>query len=203
MGNKMSKFLNGSSALIEKPEDLTPEKKRKHIEAEELTNSKKIRNDTQNAVSLNSIINRGIPHVAELIFESMDTPELLSCMEVSETWKELAENVLIKRWKGKMLKACQNGQTKVVQLLLECCNSEESGLNTRDKYGWTPFMWACLYGHKEVVQLLLDTTEMNIDLNARNQLGQTAFMHACRNGLFVIFFSFIHSLNLFYRRYCL
>ena len=91
------------------------------------------------------------------------------------------------------MKACKNGQTKVVQLLLECCNSEKSGLNTRDKYEWTPFMRACLYGHKEVVQLLLDTTEMNIDLNARNQLGQTAFMHACRNGLFVIFFSFIHS----------
>ena len=80
------------------------------------------------------------------------------------------------------MKACKNGQTKVVQLLLECCNSEKSGLNTRDKYEWTPFMWACLYGHKEVVQLLLDTTEMNIDLNTRNQLGQTALMFACSKG---------------------
>ena len=76
MGNKMSALLHGYSALIEKP-------------------------DTQNAVSLNAIINRGIPHIGELIFKSIDTRELLSCMEVSETWKELAENVLIKRWNEK------------------------------------------------------------------------------------------------------
>ena len=97
----MSALLHGYSAYIEKP-------------------------DTQNAVSLNAIINRGIPHIGELIFESIDTRELLNCMEVSETWKELAENVLIKRWKGKMLEACQNGETKVVQLLLERYNPEEN-----------------------------------------------------------------------------
>ena len=131
---------------------------------------------------MEKIINLGIPHVAEQIFESIDTPGLIKCLEVSETWKVLAENVLIKRWKGKMFEACQNGETKVVQLLLECCNSEESGLNTRDELGRTPFIWACENGHKEVVQLLLDTSEMNIDLNARNRYGETAFMLACMTG---------------------
>ena len=77
------------------------------------------------------IIHRKIPHVGELIFESIDTPGLLKFLEVSQTWKELAGNVLIKRWKGKMYEACQNGETKVVQLLLERCNSEESGLNIK------------------------------------------------------------------------
>ena len=81
---------------------------------------------------MDKVINLGIPHVAELIFESIDTPGLINCMEVSETWRELAENVLIKRWKGKMLEACKNGETKVVQLLLENCTSEESGLNAKD-----------------------------------------------------------------------
>ena len=95
----------------------------------------------QNTHSLNKVINLGMPHVAERIFESIDTPGLVKCLEVSETWRELAENVLVKRWKGKMLEACRNGETKVVQLLLERCNSEESGLNTKDKLGLTPFMW--------------------------------------------------------------
>ena len=86
----------------------------------------KIGNDTQNAISVNAIINRGLPYVGELIFESMDTRELVNCMEVSETCKELADNVLIKRWKGKMLTACKSGETKVVQLvLLKRCNSEK------------------------------------------------------------------------------
>ena len=67
-----------------------------------------------------------------------------------------------------MFQACKRGQTKVVQLLLERCNSEESGLNTKDKYGWTAFMIACLRGHKDIVKLLLEHLDPNIDLNARN-----------------------------------
>ena len=64
------------------------------------------RNDRpRNTHSLNKVINLGIPHVGELIFESLDTPELIKCLEVSETWRELAENVLIKKWKGKMNEA--------------------------------------------------------------------------------------------------
>ena len=128
---------------------------------------------------MDKIINHGIPHVAELVFESIDTPELIKCLEVSETWKILAENVLIKRWKGKMFEACKNGETKIVQLLLERCNSEESGLNIKDEHGETAFMWACSNGHKDVVKLLLDYSE-GIDLNARdNVMKWTAFMLAC------------------------
>ena len=76
---------------------------------------------------MDKVINLGIPHVGENIFRSINTPGLIKFLEVSETWKVLAENVLVKRWKGKMFKASKSGETKVVQLLLECCNSEESG----------------------------------------------------------------------------
>ena len=136
------------------------------------------RNDRpQNTHSLNKVINLGIPHVGELIFESIDTPGLIKCLEVSDTWKVLAENVLIKRWKGKMFEACKNGETKVVQLLLERCNSEESGLNARDNNGWTALMKACHHGHKDVVKLLLDHSE-RIDLNATDDIGFTALRWA-------------------------
>ena len=63
---------------------------------------------------MDKVINHGIPHVGELIFESIDTPELFQCLLVSETWKVLAENVLIKRWNGKMYEARKKGKTKVV-----------------------------------------------------------------------------------------
>ena len=123
---------------------------------------------------MENIINLGIPHVGEQIFESLDTPELFNCLEVSETWRELAENVLIKRWKGKMFEACKSGETKIVQLLLECCNSEKSGLHSIDEYGYTAFMWACQNGHKDVVQLLLENSE-RIELNAISNHRWTAF----------------------------
>ena len=41
-------------------------------------------------------------------------------------------------------------------------------------------MIACLHGHKNVVQLLLD--QKNIDLNTKTNRGYTAFMWACENG---------------------
>ena len=108
---------------------------------------------------MDKVINLGIPHVGELIFENIDTPGLIQCLLVSETWKELAENVLLKRWKGKMFEACENGKTKIVQLLLERCNSEESGLNTKRKDGGiqdgvTTFMISCICGQDVGVQRL-------------------------------------------------
>ena len=63
---------------------------------------------------MDKVINLGIPHISELIFESIDTPGLFQCALVSQTWKVLAENVLIKRWKGELFEACKNGETKVV-----------------------------------------------------------------------------------------
>ena len=80
-----------------------------------------------------------------------------------------------------MFEACQSGETKVVQLLLERCNSEESGLNSKDEYGATALMWACFNGHKDVVKLLLDNSE-RIELNAIANNGGTAFMWACKKG---------------------
>ena len=176
----MSGSLHDSSALMEKPQHLTPMKKRKQSGAEELTNCKKSRNETQNTRSLNEVINLGIPHVGELIFESFDISGLIQCLEVSKTWKVLAENVLMKR-KGVMLEACEYGETKVVELLLERCNSEENGLNTKNEFGRTALMMACSNGHKDVVKLLLNHFE-RIEPNARSSHGWTAFMIACYKG---------------------
>ena len=74
---------------------------------------------------MDRVINLGIPHVGELIFESIDTQGLFQLALVSETWKILAENILIKRWKRRMHEACISRETKVVQLLLENFISKE------------------------------------------------------------------------------
>ena len=94
----------------------------------------------------------------------------------------LTENVVIKKWKGEMFEACKSGETKVVKLLLERCNPEESGLNVKDEDGRTAFMWACGKGHKDVVKLLLNHTQRmvkRIEVNAKDNNGWTAFMWAC------------------------
>ena len=46
-----------------------------------------------------------IPHVGRQIFEYVGTPDLLQFRKVSETWKEIAEIVLVKRWRDNWSKA--------------------------------------------------------------------------------------------------
>ena len=62
---------------------------------------------------MDKVINHGMPHIGECIFESIDTPGLIKCLDVSQTWRDLAENVLVKRWKGKMLLACKMEKQKL------------------------------------------------------------------------------------------
>ena len=102
---------------------------------------------------MDRVINLDIPEVGEQILDHIDTDGLFQLFRVSRTWKILAENVLVKRWRdgGKPFDACVEGKAKIVKLLLERCKSEKIGLNARDEFGCTPFMWACYNGHKDVV----------------------------------------------------
>ena len=54
----------------------------------------------KDGVSLDQIINIGIPDVGEQIFKSLDDYDLIQGLGVSRTWKDLAENVLTKRWRA-------------------------------------------------------------------------------------------------------
>ena len=84
---------------------------------------------------MEKVINLGIPHVGEKIFESSETDELITYFLVSETWKELAENVLLKRWKGWTYLACSSGKTEIVKLLLE--RIDDIDLKKRDIIGFS------------------------------------------------------------------
>ena len=150
---------------------------------EDFSEKKKIRlSKRRNTTGLEHVINLGIPHVGEQIFESLNTDDLLQCTRVSKTWKFLAENVLLQRWKGKMFEACETGKTEIVKLLLKHFNSEESGLNVKDDRERTSFIIACQNGHKDVVEMLLNHSKGNIDFNAGEEDGWTSFMWACSEG---------------------
>ena len=131
---------------------------------------------------MDKVINLALPYVGEQVFESLETDTLVQYLDVSEAWKILAENVLLKRWKYRLYEACKTGKSRIVELLLEHYNFEEIGLNVmvKDNYGpdprnqnvlnctkyRTPLMAACAYGHIDVVQMLLDHSADSIDLNA-------------------------------------
>ena len=55
---------------------------------------------------MDSVVNFGIPYVADQIFENIKNEDtLIQCLSVSQAWKSFAENVLFKRWKGNLILA--------------------------------------------------------------------------------------------------
>ena len=135
---------------------------------------------------MEKVITLTIPHIGEKILENFDTDGMIQqCLWVSQTWKVLAENVLVKRWRHKVFEACEIGKKEIVELLLERLNEKdldiELNCHENDEYGWTAFSVACSNGHTDIVKLLLTHPGSKvINWNAtRDTRGGTAFHVAC------------------------
>ena len=116
-----------------------------------------------------------IPHVEELIIANCDAQTLLRCRSVSRRWKELAERVLINRYKDNAFLAVENNEVGVIKLLLEHPECDDINWNITRYYDIaeiTPLMLACRNGFTKVVELFLDhSVTKNINLNMRHILG--------------------------------
>ena len=127
---------------------------------------------------MDRIINLNIPHIGEQIFENFEDEELIRLLSVSETWRVLASNVLLQRWRGRFADACYLASPELVKFLLANLKTEEIW-NVHEN-GCTPFQSACLGGNKEIVELILDHPDIkSMDLNAVDENGRTAFQWAC------------------------
>ena len=133
---------------------------------------------------MDKVINFGLPHIGEQVFQSLESDTLIQCLKVSEAWKVYAETVLLQRWKGKLGEACKDGKTEIVQILLNNLHEDNTELENPDGSGNTPFMLACTNGHKDVIKLLIEhCSSTNIDLLIRNRYKMTVFSWACCLGL--------------------
>ena len=126
----------------------------------------------------------GIPDISEQILEGLSDNDLIQCLKVSSTLKEPAENVFVKRWKGKLFNACLNDKMKIVKLILDNLEPNSTELNAPiDELGRTIFIWACANGKTDVVKLLLThPIGKHIEFNARDNNGYTGFTLACESG---------------------
>ena len=130
-------------------------------------------------------------HITEIIFYKIDTKSLKKLRQVSTSWRKIIDDQKI-LWKNetgtKAFKlACENGHSKLADILIKNSKKFNIDLNHKNQYGMTPFHHACWgarkHGDTKIVELLVQkSTEFNIDLNTKIQNGQTAFLFACMIG---------------------
>lgn len=70
------------------------------------------------------------------------------------------------------------GLTKVLSCLL--LDTGKAEINSKDRNGQTPLLWAARSGQEAVVKMLFDTGEVNIDSKNRN--GRKPLWWAAENG---------------------
>ena len=72
-------------------------------------------------------------------------------------------------------KACYNRELDDAKELIE----EGVDVESRNRYGWTPLMYAAESGHVDIVRLLLDH---GANIHSKNDCGNTALHRAAFNG---------------------
>jgi len=101
--------------------------------------------------------------VKSWIDEGADWPDALSGERSATAADPIAEQIGA---------ALRNGQQEVFRRILR---GNPQSVNTKGRSGWTPLMYATVYGHPPDLQLLL---ERGARLNEQNDDGATALMYA-------------------------
>ncbi|KAF6207665.1 hypothetical protein GE061_016112 [Apolygus lucorum] len=107
---------------------------------------------------------------------------IAAMVEESRTFEEAASSQTSRRpFEEELLHAARNGDVSRVQEILTIARQGEEVVDinckgkSKSNLGWTPLHLASYFGHREVVQLLLDH---DVDINAVNDVGDTALHKA-------------------------
>ena len=140
---------------------------------------------------IDQVINLGIPHVAQKIFNHITTAKLVDLCQVSKSWRQLIVDEILMGTrihfdvvsKKPLMFACIDGNVDLAEMLLNHPKSDEITVNARCFNGMTALMYACKLGHTKVVELLLNHSDSkNINLNALCRSNRNAFIYACEYG---------------------
>lgn len=111
-------------------------------------------------------------------FKQKSTTESNSSSEedISNSKRTDLNKLTVKEIHESFLYSCRNGELNKLEQLLAHCNESNVEINTSQKgesksnLGWTPLHLASYFGHKTVVEFLLD---QGADINAVNDSGDT------------------------------
>ena len=79
--------------------------------------------------------------------------------------------------------ACENGNTNIVEFLIDKSESLNFDLTSKNAWGHTGFHLACDAGYTNVVEMLINKSEsLNLDLTAKDKQGYSGFQLAVKKG---------------------
>ena len=139
-------------------------KKSKLIKPDEFEVAKLPKNK-KNKCPFDSLLQRNVPHIIEMIFLSLDYDSFKECLDVNATWRNQISSAFLRRngellcYKGifederKLLKAADLGLDCHVKIFLDYGMID---VNASDHIGNTSLHFAVRNGDKKVVNILLD-----------------------------------------------
>ena len=130
------------------------------------------------------------PHLFEKIFQKLNNKNLFRSKEVARSWKYFINErnylwlcvvsipIILQNGNSYLHLAAKTGQIEAFRTVL----SEEDDINIKNVYGETSFHRACEKGRLNIVELLLESANLNVDINARGSREFTGFICACQGG---------------------
>jgi ankyrin repeat protein len=118
--------------------------------------------------------------IEEELMECLDTTDYERAKEILEQQPEIDVNKVKNEATGWNPLTCtaRDGKFDFTVYLVEVRKAE---VNSKDKWGLTPLMWASGDGHLRTCQFLA-AKGAALDINVQDSYGKTAFMYAAMNG---------------------
>ena len=141
---------------------------------------------------MNKIIHHNIPHIGEEIFKNLSDEDLIKFTHVSKTWKQIAENVVKKRWQNRIIEAASSGEKEdVIKILLMHPGAKDINWNEQSdsgktmqthEEGLTALHYACMNGDLGIIKIMLKKYQaLEINLNMQTKKGFNGLMFAIDN----------------------
>ena len=127
------------------------------------------------------------PHLFQQTFQKLNNESLLKSREIARSWKSFINErnypwlrvvnipTIYKNSNTYLHLAAEKGQIEAFKTAF----SEEEGKNVKNINGETSFHIACKNGHLNIVEFLLETINLYVDINSKCNNTFTGFTWAC------------------------